>query len=525
MWDYIIIGAGSAGAVLANRLSEDSECKVLLLEAGGPTETSEINLPTGYRSLQDTHYDWAYRTVPQLQLNNRRIFWPRGKGLGGSSAINYMVYIRGCPLDFDLWQQSGNDGWGYEDVLPYFIRSETNHTFTDAYHGNDGPLQVTTVSEPHPLSQRFIEAAQEVGIPFSEDVNGQRFEGVGRYQATVHDGERNSTARAYLLPVMTRPNLTVVTHALALKIHVAAGRAKGVSYLHAGDVKVAEADREVLLCGGAINSPQLLLLSGIGPAEQLEQLAIPVVADLPGVGENLQDHLLLGVGCEASEAVSLAAQPTDLIESFQRTYAEAKQGPFASNVLEAGGFIKTFPEDHTPNTQIFFYPNLPTFMTTDSAPRHGLGISSYTCRPKSRGTLRLATPNPLDRPLLDPNYLSEPEDWDAAIMNIRHTMSLLGSKTLADLVSRKVAPAGFPYDDESIRAFIRETASTGFHPVGTCKMGQDELAVVDEKLRVRGVAGLRVIDASIMPNVVSGNTNAATIMIGEKGADLVKDDR
>ncbi|MCB8961129.1 MAG: GMC family oxidoreductase N-terminal domain-containing protein [Ardenticatenales bacterium] len=521
-WDYIIVGAGSAGCVLANRLSADPACRVLLMEAGGPANLPEVRVPARYSALQNTHLDWAYRTTPQAELYGRCLNWPRGRALGGSSAINYMAYVRGIPLDFDRWAAAGTAGWGYEDVLPYFIRSEHNHNLADEYHGQDGPHHVTTVAEPNPLAARFLHAASEIGLPVSPDVNGRQFTGVGRYQANVMGGERCSGADAFLLPILDRPNLAVLTRALALQIHFTGTRASAISYLHEGMVKRADVAGELLLTAGAINSPHLLMLSGIGPAAHLRSHGLTVVQDLPGVGENLQDHLRLTVGCEINQPWSLSGLDEAAAEEVARQYAADRSGPLASNILEVGGFVQLLPDEPAPDTQLFFYADLPSAARASRAPRHGFGMSCYTGRPYSRGTIRLASADPLDQPLLDPNYLAEPGDWAAALAGLRCLMALMEADAFADVRAGGLMPDPARRREAELIDYIRTTAETGYHPVGSCKMGQDALAVVDGELRVYGVTGLRVIDASIMPNIVSGNTNAPTVMIAEKGADLVQ---
>ena len=522
MWDYIIVGAGSAGCVLANRLSADPACQVLLLEAGGPANLPEVSVPARYSALQNTHLDWAYRTTPQAELYGRRLNWPRGRALGGSSAINYMAYVRGLPLDFDRWAAAGNPGWGYDDLLPYFIRSENNHNLVDEYHGQGGPHHVMTVPEPNPLAARFLQAAAEIGLPASPDINGRQFEGIGPYQANLFGGERCSAVDAFLRSIWDRPNLTIQSRALALQIHFTGQRASGISYLHEGTAKQAEVGRELLLTAGAINSPQLLMLSGVGPADHLQAHGLPVVQDLSGVGANLQDHLRLTVGSEINRPWSLSGLDEAAAEAVAQQYAADRSGPLASNSLEVGGFVQLLPDEPAADTQLFFYADLPSAVRASQAPRHGFGMSCYTGRPCSRGTIRLASADPLDRPLLDPNYLAEPRDWAAALAGLRCLVALMETDAFADVRAGGMMPDPARRSEAELIDYIRTTAETGYHPVGSCKMGQDEMAVVDGELRVHGLMGLRVIDASIMPNIVSGNTNAPTVMIAEKGAELVQ---
>jgi choline dehydrogenase len=524
-FDYIIVGAGAAGCVLAHRLSTDSACRVLLLEAGGESDTPSIRTPALYGQLQDSPHDWGDRTTPQTHLNGRRIFLPQGRGLGGSSSINYMIYIRGNRADYDQWAGLGNPGWAYADVLPYFIKAETNRTFSDPFHGATGPLTVSSHPASHPLVARYLAAAQEVGIPYNPDFNGACQEGCGPLQATIANGTRCGTASAYLEPARMRANLTVLTHAHATRILFTGDRAVGVEFLRYGTLKRAHATGEVLICAGALRSPQLLMLSGIGAKAELEPLGIDVCLDLPGVGKNLQDHLHTRVRCEITQPLTFAPLADELKTAALREYQTHRQGPLASNFLEAGAFVNSHSAETIPGLQLFFLMTLsPDYPEAGATNRHGITFTSYINRPLSRGEVRLASADPLDRPIIDPNYLSDPDDVRCALAGVRWNLRLLHAQAFADIRGNEVAPGIQARSDAELECFVRRTSSTTWHPAGTCKMGHDGMAVVDARLRVRGIEGLRVVDASIMPTIVSGNTLAPTVMIAEKAADLIQED-
>jgi choline dehydrogenase len=522
VFDYVVVGAGSAGCVLANRLSTDPSCKVLLLEAGGEAESAAIAMPAAFMSLQDTAVDWAYRTVPQQNLNRRRIFSPRGRVLGGSSAINYMMYLRGNPRDYDAWRDLGNEGWSYDDVLPLFRKSEDNRTFHNEYHGRGGPLTVSGHPAPNAMVHRYLEAAQGMGLPLNPDFNGASQHGCGMYQATIRDGARCSAEVAFLRPARGRPNLTVVPHAFASRILIEGTHAVGVEYLHDGAVRRAMAAAEVVVCSGAFNSPHLLMLSGVGPAIELENAGVRVRHDLPGVGKNLQDHIGVTIGCEVSEPVSLAALAPDEAKAALGQYNKDRTGPYASNQIEAGGFASIRDGTAWPDVQLSFAPAFPRpYPEAGSMKRHGFNLTHYITRPKSRGEVALASADPLDRPLINPRYVASSEDLHLLVQGLRLSLQLLESAAFAD-VRLASAQSIRAKDSEALLVdYARQCATTCWHVCGTCKMGNDELAVVDSQLRVRGMDGLRVADASIMPTLVSGNTNAPTIMIGEKAADLL----
>jgi choline dehydrogenase len=521
--DYIVIGAGSAGCVLAGRLSEGPDRRVLLLEAGGEDLEAAIRTPGRFAELQDSPCDWGDRTQPQPAMRNRRIFMPQGKALGGSSAINYMIYIRGNRNDYDHWARLGNTGWSYDEVLPYFIKSETNDTFRDRYHGASGPLRVSSHSRLSPVTERYLAAAQEAGIPYNPDFNGEHQDGCGPLQRTIDNGERCSAASAYLHPARSRSNLTVISHALATRLLFNGRRAVGVQYLHNGVVEQAYASAEIIVAAGALRSPQLLMLSGIGPARELEALGIDVIHDAPEVGKNLQDHVHVRVRAELREPLTFAALPGSEKAQAQQQYEREKTGPLASNFLEAGCFVKSRPDVEYPDLQLFLFGNLtPEYPEGGSPTRHGVALTAYVNRPRSRGQVTLASADPLYRPRIDPNYFSDPDDLRCLVAGVRWNLSILHGRAFDDIRGAELSPGIDVRDDEALAEFVRLNASTTWHPTSTCRMGSDASAVVDPALRVNGIEGLRVADASVMPCMVSGNTNAPVIMIAEKAADLIR---
>ena len=518
-FDYIIIGAGSAGCVLANRLSANSAHKVLLLEAGGSDWNPFIHMPAGLsRLVRHVGLNWNYQTTPQPQLNQRRLFWPRGKVLGGSSSINAMCYIRGQAEDYDHWQALGNEGWSYADVLPWFRLAEGNSRGADAYHGSDGPLGVADLRHHNPLSDCFIKAGRQCGHALNDDFNGARQAGFGLYQVTQRDGRRCSTATAYLDSVRERSNLQIAIRAQVSRVLGSAQRAVAVEYLQGGRQQRAEGG-QILLCGGAINSPQTLLLSGIGPADQLRELGIAVNHDLPGVGQNLQDHLDVCVLRSSTQAITYD-QANEM--AIGLNYWARHNGIGSSNIAEAGAFIASRDSDDLrPDVQLHFVPAQLDDHGRNRLPGHGYTIHACYLRPHSRGSIRLADTRPETAPLIDPAYLSDPRDWTMMREAVRIAREVHAAPAFDDYRGKEIFPGADARDDDAINAFIRAKAETIYHPVGTCKMGQDAMAVVDAQLQVHGIDGLRVVDASIMPTLVSGNTNAPTVMIAEKIASAM----
>jgi len=526
-YDYVIVGAGTAGCVLAARLSEDGKHSVLLLEAGPEDDYVWIHVPIGYgKTMFHPVYNWGFYTEPEPTMNGRKVYWPRGKGLGGCSSINGLIYIRGQPQDYDLWAAQGNAGWSWRDVLPYFKRLESNERGESELRGASGPLAVSDIPTKHELIEAIAAGAGELGIPRNPDFNGERQEGFGYYQLNTRKGWRSSTATGYLKPARRRTNLAVEVNAQATRVLLEGMRATGVEYRQGGQVKTAHARREVLLAAGALQSPQLLQLSGIGPGPLLQKFGIPVAVDLPGVGRNLQDHLQLRLIYQCRKPITT----NDDLNSWWRSakiglqWLLLRSGPLAIGINQGGLFTTVLPESATPDVQFHFATLSAEMAGAKVHPFSGFTFSVCQLRPSSRGRVEIASPDPLAAPAMHANYLATELDRRCAVAGVKLARRIAGTRAMQGYVESEYRPGPAARSDDDLLEFCRNYGATIFHPVGTCAMGADALAVVDARLRVHGVAGLRVVDCSVMPTIPSGNTAAPVVMVAEKASDLIAED-
>ncbi len=525
LFDYVIVGAGTAGCVLANRLSEDQAIRVCLIEAGPKDRHPFIHVPALVAAaLATPSISWGYWTAPQRNLNGRKIPVPRGRVLGGSSSINGMVYIRGNPKDYDDWAATGNRGWSYREVLPYFVRSENNEAFDGSpYHGKGGPMNVISIKRPNALNTAFLEAMHSLQYRHNDDFNGADTEGYGLRQGAIRGGRRESGVTAFLRPAMNRPNLSVLTRALVTRVVIENRRATGVEIQVGGETRRVGARREVIVSGGSIGSPQILMLSGIGDGAALQALGIPVNHNLPGVGANYHDHVASSVQMVTSNStsygISLKALPRGAWSIFE--YLLLRQGPFASNVFESHAFVKSTNGLDRPDTQVVFQPARRNQSTFPLPLGHGYNVSVVLLYPKSRGRIALSSPDPCAAPIIDPNILSVPEDFEPLVRGLRLARRILATPAFARYKGTEFLPGPNVESDDALKNYLRATTATVFHPAGSCRMGVDDAAVVTPELKVRGVDGLRVADASIFPTLMGGNPNAPVVMVAEKAADMI----
>jgi len=517
-YDYIVIGAGSAGCAVAGRLSERADLQVLLLEAGGPDTEQNIHVPAAFPYLFKTPFDWAYLTEPQEHCNGRVEYMPRGKVFGGSSSINAMIYQRGNPATYNRWAELGNEGWSWEEVFPYFKKAQHQERGESAHHAVGGAINVADLRDPNPLSLAFVAASAEQGLRQNDDFNGETQEGFGLYQVTQKNGMRFSAAVGYLHPALARENFTAIPQAQVVRLTFSGTRCTGVVYHKDGEEKTIQARREVILCGGTINSPQLLMLSGIGPQEKLAELGIDVQMNLPGVGQNLQDHLMVPVAYHCTQPVSLAAAGT--AEQAEKLQSEGK-GMLTSNIGEAGGFVKLNPDSAIPELQFHFAPSWFILHGGGNPEGHGITLAPGVVDVKSVGSLELRSADPTDPPRINPNYLAEEADMDVLVAGVKLARQIMNSSAFDGYRGLEYLPGEAVQSDDEIKEFIRSYVQNIYHPTGTCKMGNDRMSVVNDRLQVHGVQGLRVADASIMPFIINANTNNPCIMIGEKCADMI----
>ncbi len=526
-YDYIIVGGGSSGCVLANRLTEDSNCRVLLLEAGGKDWHPLIHMPVGFAKMTTGPHTWGYTTAPQKYANNREIPYAQARVIGGGSSINAEVFTRGNAIDYDRWaNEEGATGWAFKDIQKYFLRSEGNTILSGDWHGTDGELGVSNVPSPQPMTRAFVQSCQELGIPYNPDFNGKTQEGAGVYQTTTKDGKRCSAAVGYLRPAMKRSNLTVKTGCLVHRIIIENARATGVEFSQKDGAKItASADSEVLVTAGAIGTPKLMMLSGIGPAEHLRDIGIDVVHELPGVGENLNDHFGIDIVAELTGHDSLDKYNKFLWMAWAGAqYYLFGSGPVTSNVVEGGAFWYGDKGATVPDLQFHFLAGAGAEAGVPSVPNgsSGITLNSYAVRPKSRGTVRLRSTNPADMPIVDPNFLAHPDDLKASVDGVKISKEIFGQPSLQKYIRKVRFPDDSVKTQADYEAYARQYGRTSYHPTCTCKMGTDEMSVVDPQLRVHGIDGLRICDSSAMPSLVGSNTNAPTIMIGEKAADMIR---
>lgn len=529
-FDYVIVGGGSAGCVLAARLSETPDVRVCLIEAGSGDRHPMIHMPVGFAKMTTGPLTWGLTTAPQRHANNREIPYAQARVLGGGSSINAEIFTRGVPADYDRWVTEGAEGWGFDQLRPYFLRSEGNALLSGEWHGTEGPLGVSNLPDPNPMSRAFVQSCQEFGIPYNPDFNGARQEGAGIYQTTIRNNRRCSTSVGYLRPAMSRPNLTVVTGAQVLRIRFEGLRAVGIDYQRgkSDQVLTARADQEVVVTAGAIGSPRLMMLSGIGPADHLRQYGITTVADLPGVGSNLQDHFGIDIVAELKghESLDKYNKPHMMLWAGLE-YLLFRSGPVASNVVEGGAFWYADTDKPSPDLQFHFLAGAGAEAGVPSVRKgaSGITLNSYNLRPKSRGTVRLRSGNPRDLPVVDPNFLADPDDLRISVEGVKMSREIFGQTSLQKYIHNVKFPDASVRTQADYEAYARQYGRTSYHPTCTCKMGTDEMSVVDPNLRVRGVEGLRICDSSVMPSLIGSNTNAPTIMIAERAADLIRGNR